>query len=56
MSDDPGEDERIVLSMDRTTARDLYNMFWDLDEHWAAGPEVPYRPREVRARLGVVIQ
>lgn len=54
MPDDERTDERIVLSMDRTTARDLYDELYAVGEHWAAGAEVPYPPPDVMARLGTV--
>jgi hypothetical protein len=51
MTDEADDNEQIVLSMDRATARDLYDELYAVGEHWAAGAEIPYPPSDVMNRL-----
>jgi len=56
MHDHAEATDQIVLTMDRMTARDLYDSLHAVGEHWAAGAEIPYPSPAVIRNLTAVFE
>ncbi len=50
------ESDPIVLTLDRATAQALWQLLYDVGEHWAAGADLVAPPRNEMEQLGSLLR